>query len=302
VQKIIRRLEVLGVVLLAKRSFGGRLTSRKGVTNMYELHLERLSNATEVGASKAAANDSPANESCKGITPERRSSLSTVVNPEPRSAQPRTAMPINPERRSDEPSIGNLPEEPTSTAAASRPPTPRPACSQPNRTEQVLSSAGWMDARKATVANQTPAAASSPTRPPLTPPTLRVAAGAVQSPLASATPTPRAPLSANSATPAKSPAAAITPVASLRDALASCGVKGHMLESLASSPTLTASAVSQEFESIKADPNTRNAPAVLVARLAKPAGLVRQEPAKALEPNLMAIVAKLEQMRRNRSA
>jgi len=93
VQKILRRLQQMRVVELVQASKGGRSIRGKGLTNRYLLRLHQLPMRAE--AMELPSKPGPALQQ----------------NPEPRAAQPRTMQRMNPEQRSDEPSIGKRQEE-----------------------------------------------------------------------------------------------------------------------------------------------------------------------------------------------
>lgn len=100
VQKILRRLQEMGVVAVVQASRGGRGARGQGLTNRYLLKLHQLPMRSGAPASAAPLLDA-------------RAQRTEAVNPEPRALQPRTVVRINPERRSDEPTIGKTPIEPS---------------------------------------------------------------------------------------------------------------------------------------------------------------------------------------------
>lgn len=86
---------------------------------------------------------------------------------------------------------------------------------------------------------------------------------------------------------------------SLRATLASRGVRGHVLDRLASAASLTPSIVEEEWRAIAERRDVRNRAAVLVSRLSQRADVdLRKSPP--LHSSVLSVVAKLEQLRRLR--
>lgn len=87
----------------------------------------------------------------------------------------------------------------------------------------------------------------------------------------------------------------------VRDALESAGIRGPNLDLLAASPNLTAEVVQRAGKAIHADPNVRNAPAVLARRLADRAGVTLKKSAR-LPPAMNSAVGRIEALRRTKGA
>lgn len=86
---------------------------------------------------------------------------------------------------------------------------------------------------------------------------------------------------------------------SLQATLAARGVRGHVLERLATSPALTPAIVEEEWRAIAERRDVRNRAAVLVSRLSQRANVeLRRSPP--LNKSMLSVVAKLEQLRRLR--
>lgn len=88
-------------------------------------------------------------------------------------------------------------------------------------------------------------------------------------------------------------------VPSLRASLANRGVRGHVLDTLANSSSLTPAMVEEEWRAIAERRDVRNRAAVLVSRLSQRANIeLRKSPP--LNASMLSVVAKLEQLRRLR--
>lgn len=86
---------------------------------------------------------------------------------------------------------------------------------------------------------------------------------------------------------------------SLKATLASRGVRGHVLDRLASAASLTPTIVEEEWRAILERRDIRNRAAVLVSRLSQRANIeLRRSPP--LNKSMLSVVAKLEQLRRLR--
>lgn len=95
------------------------------------------------------------------------------------------------------------------------------------------------------------------------------------------------------------PASPLSTADAVKRALRGAGIRGPNLDALAASPGLTLELIASEAESVSADPNVRNKPAVLVIRLSRLADAPLRRVAK-LSTDDQASIARIEQTRRTR--
>jgi hypothetical protein len=90
-----------------------------------------------------------------------------------------------------------------------------------------------------------------------------------------------------------------TTTTDVKAALRACGVQGPTLNTLAAMPGLTADRVFAEWRTLKADPNVRNAAAVLVKRFSDEMGVVLGSRGR-VSAQAFESIGKIEELRRKR--